>query len=333
VQQVGGAPGNGTITVGANTGGTSVDFTGTAGPRQLTGVAAGTAPTDAVNVSQLQAVTSVVSNAVVYDNAAHTSVTLGGIGTASAVTLTNVAAGAISANSTDAVNGGQLYALEAQLSQTTGSMNQLPYTAAAAANNTVVGNAKYAAVNTSGNAASATGTESVAIGGNSVANSNNTVAVGSSSQATGSGSSAVGANATASAPNSVAIGAGSVATEANSVSVGSPGNARTLTNVAAGVNPTDAVNVAQLQGVQQNINDVAHGTYSGVAMAGALAGLPQVEPGKTFQIAAGAGNYAGYSAIAVGASARITQNTIIKLGASATDGAHMLFNAGVGYSW
>ena len=73
------------------------------------------------------------------------------------------------------------------------------------------------------------------------------------------------------------IGAGSVASEANSVSVGSPGKERTITNVAPGVSPTDAVNVAQLQGVQQNINDVARAAYSGVAMAGALAGLPQVE--------------------------------------------------------
>ncbi|MEW6345472.1 MAG: YadA-like family protein [Pseudomonadota bacterium] len=329
VQQVGGAPGNGAITVGANTGGTSVDFTGTAGARQLTGVAAGTAPTDAVNVSQLQAVASVASDAVLYDSAAHTSVTLGGVGASSAVALTNVAAGAITANSTDAVNGSQLYALETQLSQTTSQLTQLSQTTT----NNASSNSKYVAVNTTGGAASASGTESVAIGGNSTASSNNTVAVGSGSQATGSGSSAVGANATASGSNSVAIGSGSVASEANSVSVGSPGNERTITNVAPGVNPTDAVNVAQLEGVQQNINDVARAAYSGVAMAGALAGLPQVEQGKTFQIAAGVGNYAGYSAIAIGASARITQNTIIKVGASATDGAHVLVNAGVGYSW
>ena len=329
VQQVGGAPGNGAITVGANTGGTSVDFTGTAGARQLTGVAAGTAATDAVNVSQLQAVASVASDAVLYDSASHTSVTLGGVGATSAVALTNIAAGAITATSTDAVNGSQLFALETQIGTLGGQVTQISQTSTTGGSS----NSKYVAVNSTGSAASATGTESVAIGGNSTASSNNSVAVGSGSQATGSGSSAVGANAVASAPNSVAIGAGSVASEANSVSVGSPGNDRTITNVAPGVNPTDAVNVAQLQGVQQNINDVARAAYSGVAMAGALAGLPQVEQGKTFQIAAGVGNYAGYSAIAIGASARVTQNTIIKVGASATDGAHVLVNAGVGYSW
>ena len=118
------------------------------------------------------------------------------------------------------------------------------------------------------------------------------------------------------------------------MSVGTPGNERTITNVAPGVNPTDAANVAQLQGLQQNIDTVARNAYSGIAMAGALAGLPQVEQGKTFQLSAGVGNYGGYSALAVGGSARITQNTIIKMGVSATSGGnHVLFNAGMGYSW
>ncbi|WP_429573396.1 hypothetical protein [Paraburkholderia sp. UCT70] len=53
---------------------------GTAGASQLTGVAAGTAPTDAVNVSQLQAVAAIANDAVLYDNASHASVTLGGVG-------------------------------------------------------------------------------------------------------------------------------------------------------------------------------------------------------------------------------------------------------------
>jgi autotransporter adhesin len=330
VQQIGGAPGNGVIAVGANTGGNSVNFTGTAGARQLTGVAAGTAPTDAVNVSQLQAMASVTSDVVLYDNASHNKVTLGGVGAGSAVALTNIAAGTIAPTSTDAVNGSQLFALKTQLGAISGQVTQLSQSTA---NSTAGSGSSSVAANTTGHAASAAGTESVAIGGNATASSGNTVAVGSGAQASGSGSSALGANATASAPNSVALGAGSVAAESNSVSVGSPGNERTITNVAPGVNPTDAVNVAQLQGVQQNVNNVARAAYSGVAMAGALAGLPQVEAGKTFQIAAGVGNYAGYSAIAVGASARITQNTIVKAGASATNGTHVLVNAGVGYSW
>ncbi|CAI9009933.1 hemagglutinin [Burkholderia contaminans] len=125
VQQAGGAPGSGPITVGGQTGGTSVDFSGTDGARKLSGVAAGTAGTDAVNVSQLNAVAGVATNAVQYDNAGHTSVTLGGAGVAAPVALTNVAAGTLSASSTDAVNGAQLYATNQVLSGTTSTVNAL----------------------------------------------------------------------------------------------------------------------------------------------------------------------------------------------------------------
>jgi trimeric autotransporter adhesin len=67
VQQIGGAPGSGALTVGASTGGTSVSFTGTAGDRTLTGVAAGTiaaASTDAVNGSQIAANQASVATAL-----------------------------------------------------------------------------------------------------------------------------------------------------------------------------------------------------------------------------------------------------------------------------
>ncbi|WP_232443377.1 hypothetical protein [Burkholderia ubonensis] len=111
VQQQGGAPGSGAITVGASTGGSAVDFTGTAGARQLKGVAAGVDATDAVNVGQLKtAVANVADNAVMYDNAARSIVTLGGVGASAPVVLRNVAPATLSAASTDAVNGSQLYA-------------------------------------------------------------------------------------------------------------------------------------------------------------------------------------------------------------------------------
>jgi trimeric autotransporter adhesin len=56
VQQVGGAPGSGNLTVGAATGGTVVDFTGTEGVRSLTGLANGAlvaGSTDAVTGAQV----------------------------------------------------------------------------------------------------------------------------------------------------------------------------------------------------------------------------------------------------------------------------------------
>lgn len=59
---------------------------------------------------------SVVSTAVQYGNAARPNVALGGIGTTAAASLANVAAGMLSATSTDAVNGSQLFSLAAIIS-------------------------------------------------------------------------------------------------------------------------------------------------------------------------------------------------------------------------
>ncbi|CAE6827954.1 hypothetical protein R69658_06157 [Paraburkholderia aspalathi] len=102
------------ITIATATAGTTVDFTGTAGARQLKGVAAGVANTDAVNIGQLKTAglttdaSGNVTNAfIAYNDATKGKVTLGG-GNAG-TTMTNVAAGALSDSSSDAVNGSQLY--------------------------------------------------------------------------------------------------------------------------------------------------------------------------------------------------------------------------------
>ncbi|WP_232833651.1 YadA family autotransporter adhesin [Paraburkholderia kururiensis] len=184
-----------------------------------------------------------------------------------------------------------------------------------------------------GGASIARGANATAIGYQATSLADSAMAVGASAQAIGVQTTAIGTGAVASGANSVALGSGSVATEANTVSVGSSGSERRITNVAAGVNPTDAVNVSQLRSVQQSVNDVARTAYAGVAMAGALAGLPQVEPGKSFTMGAGIGTYGGYTALAVGGSMRFTPNVIAKMGFSTTNGSRMMFNAGFGYSW
>ncbi|WP_348549566.1 YadA-like family protein [Psychrobacter sp. KFRI-CH2-11] len=89
--------------------------------RQVTGVAAGTADSDAVNVSQLKAVSDALgdsnealSNAAVqYDKNPDDTVNKGSItlGGAAGTTITNVKGGSIAAGSTDAINGGQLHNL------------------------------------------------------------------------------------------------------------------------------------------------------------------------------------------------------------------------------
>ncbi|MEA1072770.1 YadA family autotransporter adhesin [Sphingomonas sp. LY160] len=81
--------------------------------RIITNVAAGTQGTDAVNLSQLNAVAAAIpANAVEYDDATRTVITLDGAG---GTRITNVLAGAVTPTSTDAVNGSQLNAVQTQV--------------------------------------------------------------------------------------------------------------------------------------------------------------------------------------------------------------------------
>ncbi|MGL1829518.1 UNVERIFIED_CONTAM: cell surface protein, partial [Acinetobacter sp. HSTU-ASm16] len=96
-------------------GGASVTTQGiNAGNQKITGVANGVNAADAVNKAQLDAVQTAAqatdNAAVKYDDLSiKDKVTLGGVGSTTPVTLTNVNAGQIKANSTDAINGSQLY--------------------------------------------------------------------------------------------------------------------------------------------------------------------------------------------------------------------------------
>lgn len=115
-----------TIAGSTATGEVSVGSSGN--ERRVTNVAAGAAPTDAVNVSQLSAVdnkvTTLAQNTVQYDaNSGQSSVTLAGPastdgGATGGTTLTNVHQGAVSATSTDAINGAQLFGITGDTSAT-----------------------------------------------------------------------------------------------------------------------------------------------------------------------------------------------------------------------
>ena len=80
---------------------------------KITGIEAGTDTKDAVNKGQLDALATQQATAdalnVKYDSTAKDKVTLGGAGSTTPVQVSNVKAGELSATSTDAVNGSQLY--------------------------------------------------------------------------------------------------------------------------------------------------------------------------------------------------------------------------------
>ncbi|WP_224004683.1 YadA family autotransporter adhesin, partial [Paraburkholderia tropica] len=100
---------------------------GSTTPVALHNVANATQANDAVNLTQLQAMGAIVDTSgnvtnafVAYDDASKTSVTLGGVGSTKPVVIHNVAAGAVSVSSTDAVNGSQVYGLASSVADALG---------------------------------------------------------------------------------------------------------------------------------------------------------------------------------------------------------------------
>ncbi len=134
-----------------------------------------------------------------------------------------------------------------------------------------------------------------------------------------------------------ATGANSVGDEDNTVSFGSQGNERRVTNVANGVNATDAVNMGQFQSglnaLQGSVNSVARNAYGGITAATALTMIPDVDQGKNIAVGVGTANFQGYQAVALGASARITQNIKVKVGGGYASGGGATVGGGMSYQW
>lgn len=175
----------------------------------------------------------------------------------------------------------------------------------------------------------------------------------------------IGHNANAKVDGGVALGSGSIAnTEAGAfgwdpktksastsneiawksswaaVSVGDSTHTRQITNVAAGFNDTDAVNVAQLKNVEnqvtsntQNINylngrvgelgDRINKVGAGAAALAALHPL-DFDPDDKWDFAAGVGNYRNATAAAVGLFYRPNERTMFNLGWTMGDNRNMV---------
>ena len=191
-------------------------------------------------------------------------------GTAAAPSrLVNVAAGRVSASSTDAVNGSQLYALSAAVDARFASAHI----------------ADVGAVQVS--AAAVTAQAVPALEGST----------------TGSGT-ALGVGAQANGANSVAIGGGSIATAPNTVSFGSPGNERRLTNVAPGIAGTDAVNVNQLNAAvyaqAQTNSQLRTQMQADTSVALAVSGIHYVDLAGHTSVGGALSGYEGQTGMAFG---------------------------------
>jgi autotransporter adhesin len=106
------------------------------------------------------------------------------------------------------------------------------------------------------------------------------------------------------ATNSIALGSGSIASRPNSVDFGQ----RIVGGVADGELPTDVVNKRQLD---SSVSE----SRRGVASASALAMIPSLNQNDIAGIGVAIAGYKGKQAIAVGATANVHSNLVIKIGA------------------
>ncbi|WP_164913363.1 YadA-like family protein [Sphingomonas sp. UV9] len=358
----------------------------------------------------------VAANSVSYDNAAQTSVTLGGAG---GTTITNVAAGAVNATSTDAVNGSQLNATNVQVANNTtaitnlgnqvanGGTGPVQYSnpgsvttpnggirtndltlvgaatgpvglhnvaggsIAAGSTDAVNGGQVYALALTAVNAVSydtdTTGarTNTVTLAGGNAAAPVTLANVAAGMVAAGSTQAVNGgqlnttnqavATAQGTADSALALGSNSVqyGPSRTNVTFNAGGQATVLSNVAAGVSTTDAVNVGQLNSginsavTQANsytdgriaalafdIRSVRRDGYAGTSSALAAAGLPQAYEAGKGMVAIGGGTYAGQSAVAVGMSKAFNDgHTVVKLSGTYDSQGRAGASGGVGYQF
>lgn len=176
--------------------------------------------------------------------------------------LTGLAAGSIKADSSDAVNGAQLFAtnervgyVEQQQRYVMVGTDELSGAAQAGIFGVAVGGdatAREEGATAVGSFASALGRNSVALGrGSYVAlGATNGFALGTRSNVESAGGMAIGSDSyvMTGAEKSIALGNASVATEANTVSLGNDGLKRRIVNVAQGIKSDDATTVSQLRG-------------------------------------------------------------------------------------
>nr|WP_249744559.1 YadA family autotransporter adhesin [Burkholderia pyrrocinia] len=315
------------ISIGADKGGTSVSVAGANGTRTLTGLSNGTGDTDAVTVAQLKAAGLIDPNgkplgAIVYDDLTLGSATLGGVG---GTLLNNVRGGAIAAGSMQAVNGGQLFAMEQKFQNSVDSLNS-----------------RLTNVEQNGTGVKPPtgehGNQLAQLGDGSGATGSNSMALGQNSTASGNGGVAIGNNAKASGNNSVALGANSVADRDDTVSVGAPGQERQITNVKAGTAPTDAVNVQQLNdqisSVRSDIDHYRRDASGGIASAVAIANLPQASLAGESMVSIAGGTYSGQSAVAFGLSTATRNGRwVVKASGSTNTRGTVAVGAGAGYRW
>lgn len=222
--------------------------------------------------------------------------------TASAATLTKVGAGTLSATSTDAVNGSQLFATNTQVASNTTAITQLSTTLAGAPRTPV----QYSNQGTPTTANGGTPTNDVTL---------------------------VGANPAAPvALHNVAN--GMLGNDAANLGQLQNGVANAISTSRAYTDQQIAAIGFDLADLGKDVRHLRNGAFSGTAAAMAVAGIPQtMEIGKSM-IGGGVGHYRGRTAFALGASTTLNDGqAVVKAGATMDTNGKGGFSAGAGFAF
>lgn len=250
-----------------------------------------------------QTVAALSNSAVQYDDASKGIVTMGGVksvngGVTGGTTLTNIHQGALSATSTDAVNGTQLYNTNQTVAALDGRVTNVEGDVTNMLNNGTGIKYFHAEGGAAGVDSTASGVKSVAIGQAAVASAANSVALGANSLANTTGKQ-VSTQTVAGTTYAVAGKTTGV------VSIGKAGAERQLTNLSAGevsLTSTDAINGSQLFATNQRLADAGLNSIKANDVTGGGTGSTATGSG-TVAIGDGANASGGNVAIGHGSTA------------------------------
>jgi trimeric autotransporter adhesin len=297
------------------------------------------------NASGIKTINSAIAAAVTtarvvsYDDSTYATVKFAGL---SGTRLTNIAAGDISATSSDAINGAQISTLstgfETQikgLDLRVASLESAPPGGGGTDGNSG-GNGNTGGNGSNGGDGSGGDNGNNGGDGNAGGNGNN----GANGGNGGNGGNGQDAGHVVVGPNgATAIGVGSELPTDHALSVGAAGSERRITHVADGLNGTDAVNFNQLTTARQaaidqskqytdlrfsqtqaRIDEVGRTAYSGIAMAMAMPNITPAKAGSTV-VAAGTAGFQGYAALGLGVTYRSPNGQMLLNGAVAYSGS------------
>ena len=211
--------------------------------------------------------------------------------------LINLSPGDISANSTDAINGSQLYAAMAEI-------EKIHYFSV---KSNVTGNQ---------NNTGASGVDSIAIGPNASTSpiSAGSITMGLNARSLNEKNIAIGVDAYSSAAGGVSLGNGAQTTNNNSTAIGSSAKAKEANATAVGMNATALGNQSTAIGSNANVADgaresVAIGNNASTAKSYSFAAGPNAKTAEQLSVAIGFNaNATGLHAVAIGPNATTGTN-------------------------